>query len=369
MNRRIALYVLIALTVLGFTDVKYGWSDMFAAPQQPFQVEGFDRAAIPPRDPAAIHTGSLQADLAPGEMVKIRNSIGNINITGADTNEVDLSYTIRVYANDQALAEEYLSGLKLDAVSSEGGLEIDLIKPGSRPKMISRVEIDIQGSLPNTAKVDLDNSMGDVHLADIAGPSHIKNQYGDASIKGVKGNLTVHAPFGGIEIEDVNGTLVSSGNYGSTDVKNIIGDVSIDSDFCAIHAKEITGSLSVKSSYSEATVENIDGNLTSETRFSTFTGRDIIGEVKTYSTYGRIHLEYISGDMVVDTKHSDVDVILGAFDHNLSLEANQGGIILKGELAGLKPVTSGETRTLEQVLGRGTHNVQITTVLGSISVK
>ena len=369
MNRRIALYILIGLTILALADSRYGWLGTLTPYEDLIRVEGFEWTGIPSGMPSVESSGSLEGDLAGGDVLKVSNQLGDIKLEGLlDTTVYSLDYTIYIYAEDKAVALEYLPKLGVKATSAKDGIEVSLVAAEGRPRGVYQVRLDISGTIPSDARVEIHNGMGEVQVMNIKGPSLVENRYKNTSVKHVDGNLDVHAPYSTLSVSDVFGDLDVGGSYGQSSIRGISGNVIVESNFRQTDVESVGGSVSVGTKYGNVVAADIGGDFTAEGSFATVAGQTIGGDAKATTKYGAILLEDVGGDVTIDAKYSNVNLTLGTLDHHLTLEVQNGDLVLRGALATYKPTVSNTRKTFDEIIGGGTSSVRAKNVGGNIAV-
>jgi hypothetical protein len=371
MNRRVALYILLALTVLMLADGKYGLLNTMAPYKHLITVEEIEGAGMDPGTPSAERSGLLNERLVPGEVLKITNDFGNIDISGRpETEEVQLDYQIYVYAASEGIGEAYLDELELRAVRSGEGLDVSLVEPAQRPEEVHQVRVDISGSMPNGTRIELNNRMGKVRVQNVSGPSVINNAFNDTTIKEIHGNLYVDAAYTNLDITGVRGDLVVKGNYGSSSLRNIDGSVSVKSDFRLTSLSDINGNIEAEASFGGINANEVVGNFKAHGSYTVIGARNVTGNAMANTEYGTVHFQGVERDIAVGARRSNITIVLDQTpDHRIFLENENGNLSLKGTLAKLQPQTgTAGKKTLNAVVGAGTHNIHVSNVQGNISI-
>ena len=371
MNRRTALYILLALTVLMLVDGKYGLLNTLTPYKHLVRVEETEGAGIDPGTPSAEKSGPLEGMLGPGEVLKISNSFGHVDVNGTPgARGVQLSYSIYIYADSEAVAEAYLNKLDISAVRSAEGVDVRLAEPVERPEGVHQVRLDISGSIPSEARVEINNKMGRVRVQGVSGPSVVNNAFNDTTIKDIHGNLQVDAAYTNLDITGIQGELMVKGNYGSSSLRNIDGNVLVKSDFRLTSLSDVRGDIEAEASFGGIKAKEIAGDFKANGAYTVIGAKNITGSAVAVTEYGTVHFQGIGADMTVDARRSDVTIILDqAPDHRIALETQNGNLTLQGTLSNLQPKT-GEAgkKMVSAVIGAGTHSIEVRNVQGNISI-
>ena len=371
MNRRVALYILLALTVLMLVDGKYGLFNTMAPYKYLVRIEEIEGAGLDPGTPSAEKGGLIEARLAPGEVLKITNSLGNVDVNGKpETQEAQINYRIYVYAASEAIGEAYLHELDVRATRSEEGLDVRLVEPGQRPEGVHEVRVDMFGSMPSEARLELNNKMGKVRVQNVSGPSVINNAYNDTTIKEIHGDLYVDAAYTNLDVTGVRGDLVANGNYGSSSLRNIYGCVSVKSDFRTTTLSDINGDIEAKASFGGVKANEVAGNFQARGSYTVIGARNVTGNAMAKTEYGTVHFQGVGGDIQVNAQRSGITIVIDQTpDHRIFLENQNGNVSLKGTLAKLQPEAGvAGKKTVDAVVGAGTHSIYVSNVQGSISI-
>lgn len=372
MNRRTALYILLALTVLVFVDGKYGLFDTMAPYKHFVRIEEAEGAGFDSGTPSAEKSGLLEEELGPGQVLGISNDFGHISVNGIPGAKMaQLDYSIYVYANDEAAGEAYLDTLDIRVVQSEEGVDVRLVEPANRPEEIRRVRLDISGSIPSKARVKIYSSMGKVRVENVSGPSIVNNAFSDTTIREVDGNLSVDAAYTNLDVTGIRGDLVVKGSYGSSSLRNVDGNVLVTSDFGKTSLIDVSGDIEAATSFGGIEAKGVDGDFKASGSYTVIEGKNINGNAVANTEYGTVRFQGVDGDMTVDARRSDVTIVLDqASDHRIYLETQNGNLTLQGTLSKLQPQTDTAGRkTVTTVLGAGTHSINVRNVQGNISLK
>src|SRR5690606_19601543 len=132
-----------------------------------------------PEGPSAETTGVVEAPMAPGEVLSVSNIRGNLQVTGGAADRLQTRYTITAFAEDEAAAAQYAEALEVVAVRREEGLVLELIRPAETPPGVQSVAVDYQIAVPRGARIQVENRLGQVEVAGVAGPSWVENGYGE----------------------------------------------------------------------------------------------------------------------------------------------------------------------------------------------
>jgi DUF4097 and DUF4098 domain-containing protein YvlB len=297
--------------------------------------------------------------------VKVETSFGDIQVTGADVSEIQVTAQKTAWAANQQEADQALKDLKV-VMEQDGNnlsLRVDMPSNNGLNNRTRTGSVNFVITAPRQTTVSADTSSGQLELSGLEGKADLNSKFGEVQVSDFKGGLAVHAGSGKITARRIS--LLDSGN-GDITLKSDFGDVSLD-DAVAARAEISSGSgkLSLTNLQSSGVVTlnssfgNLDfktgsaSELTAETRSGkvTLSNLTISGPVTAHSDFGDVSLVQVdgqsydlssnSGQVTADgakgsiKAHSDFGGIevTGGKDAILDLETNSGKIVYRGSLA------------------------------------
>jgi len=205
---------------------------------------------------------TLKVDTEKPLTLKVATAAGNVTITGADVDTVQVKVVKTAYDSSQARADEEVKGIKytIEQTGNIVTLKYELPKSMNFRNNVNTVDFDV--TVPNEVSVDIDDSMGEVNVAATKGNVDIKNDFGDVTIEDVEGALTVQTNSG-----EVNATSVVAGDenidlrsdFGGVTLKKADGkDILLDSNSGTITLSEVraTGALNTNTDFGNTKFEN-----------------------------------------------------------------------------------------------------------------
>ncbi|NMA72101.1 MAG: hypothetical protein GX961_09315 [Firmicutes bacterium] len=347
--RKLFWWSLVLLTALALADgylgsptAGWGWERFITWGQPQLRPEG----------PSAETTGVVEAPMAPGEVLSVSNIRGNLQVTGGAADRLQTRYTITVFAEDEAAAAQYAEALEVVAVRREEGLVLELIRPAETPPGVQSVAVDYQIAVPRGARIQVENRLGQVEVAGVAGPSWVENGYGETVLRNLQGDWSVRTRFSTFQVDEVRGALVLSGTYSTGRVRNVAGPVTGD----------VTGSLTVDG----AAAVDLDASYT-ELKLAR-----IEGPIDLDLAFGQATIEGLRHDLRAKGSYGDVTVVLDASAPGFQIAVeSRGGDVRNGAalLRGERVVNDRGTSWLEALVGDGAHRVQISLRNGHVTLK
>jgi DUF4097 and DUF4098 domain-containing protein YvlB len=288
--------------------------------------------------------------------LKVVNSHGEVDVTGADTDRITFVFEKRIWRRDEEKAKEVAD--RLHAIITKGDADVTIttnrgefkrrnFETNFRLTVPAGLAVDITNSYGavkagQVGKTVIDNPHGEVTLTDIRGDALIENSYEDIKVTGLQASCTVKSRHADISVRSVTGEVDIEGSYGLVDLRNTsqkativaphteimvedvagplevrnsyekttlrrVGPARIDGDHSPIEAESVTGSLEVNTSYAPVVLRAIRGNVQVNGAHVSVTGRDVIGEdISISSSYEDVDLADFSGKTTILLEHGDI---------------------------------------------------------------
>ncbi len=258
---------------------------------------------------------SLQAG---GRPVRVEGQLAHLAVVAGPGDLVSLSADVTAWLPDRddgdAGAQETVPP-EIEVLESD-----DLITIRHRP-----TERHVAGFLT----ISLDRDDVDLRLTVPRGTSvEIDNSYGEISVRGVAGPLSVRSASCGIEIQDAAGPVRVENSYGDVTLAHILGEVTVSNTSGGITAGDIEGSARLETRYGQIEVKRLVGSLEASSGSGGVTASGISGDVTARCSYGSVQAEEIGGRLEIDGTSVDVDARRVASDADIS--TSYGRIALDG---------------------------------------
>jgi hypothetical protein len=137
-------------------------------------------------------------DFAPGRMVHLRMSVGDLHITHGDSSKIRLHYTVK------SRRENRLKEARVDFEVRNGDANIEFHTPAS-----GNTQFDVELEVPQNTNLDVHEKVGDLTVEDIEGDKDLELGVGDIRVTAERAGYHVVRASAGIG--DVNGE-----SYGET---------------------------------------------------------------------------------------------------------------------------------------------------------
>lgn len=238
-------------------------------------------------EPALTATREANAPVAPGQTLRIRNPLGDIEAVGADVPEARVAGKLRVWAAGEAAAQTIAEQVTLGVEPGADGPTITVVYPGP----LRNVVCDLKVFVPHGVKASLLSTVGDVSCRDLRGGVALATQSGDAFAREVAGDVAAESASGDIVIEGVVGAVTVSSASGKASLLRVSGQT--------LKAGTQSGDVVLGQVTSAATeIETVSGDVEARTVGGrVLRVRTVSGDVQASDVAGsdETHLDTVSG--------------------------------------------------------------------------
>jgi DUF4097 and DUF4098 domain-containing protein YvlB len=320
--------------------------------------------------------------------VTVRGGRGDIVVRASDEPEIRVSGKVSVKSWNENTAKKLSEQVSAEIVQNGDGFEVRPIGVGGGR---SRVNVDMDVTVPRKAAVTIHSERGDINVSDLAAPVTIDNGNGDIEVRGTAGDVSVDMRHGDAKFSDVKGDVKISGRGGSVEVVNATGSFTINGEFVGpiradkvakgvrfvSHRTDLT--LTQLSGHMEAGSGNLEvvdapGNLIVRTRDEDITIENAGGKIKVEDRNGNIQVRFSSppkDDIEITNASAAITLTLPeSSSFEILADCHSGEIDSEFESESLKKTSteSGDSH-LEGKYGRGrAPKIILKTSYGSISI-
>lgn len=298
--------------------------------------------------------------------LKVADDSGDVTITGADVDTVQVRVIKTAYDSTQSRADEEVKGMKY-AIEQSGGtitLKYELPKSMNFSNHINTVDFVV--TVPNEVTVDVNSNIGEVSVASTKGNIDIKNSFGAVTVEDIEGALSVHTNSG-----EVNATSIVAGveninlssDFGGVTLRKADGkDITIDSNSGTITLSEVraTGDINTKTDFGGTSFENGSSNsLSVETNSGgvSLVKIRVSKEIKVQDSFGEIELEQALASSY-DLHTNSGSITVSGVKGKLKAHTDFGGVkIDNAQAVTLDVNTKSGTVEFSGSLGTGPHTV------------
>jgi len=300
--KEVVLLILIVLLGVGFhylQDFKTsldGW-DLRLIKGQPFVFEE-----------------NLQ--LKPAASVEIINAHGQVEVEGAEVQEISVTLEKKVWARNEEEARKIADQLKLLTTESPDRWLISSNRETFRKKSFTT---SFRLTVPRETAVKIKNSFGLVRVSrvkeaqvenkhdrvdvfEIAGPVKVINAFDDISLMDISGSCQVDARHASLLLSRISGPVRVDCAHEEVELFDLRNSLSMESQHSKINGVKIVGPVEISGSYEPMSFSETTGSLTIKGHHSPITVDHLKGELKVENIYEPVKLFNIEGNVTVDGK-------------------------------------------------------------------
>jgi len=336
---------------------------------------------------------TLKVDAEKPVTLTVTDDAGDITVTGAEVDTVQVKIVKTAYDSTQARADEEVKGIQYTITQTDNTINIKYSLPKSM-NFNNRVNtVDFIVTVPSETQVTVDTN-GDVAVSDIQGNTDLTTDFGSLNVENVKGSLSMDTNNGDIDAKSVNASgkdIKVDSSFGNINMEQITSrNVTVTSTngrltFINVRA---TGEVYTKSSFGDITYENgSSSSLQLEStngkikiiKFDVKQGLEIknsFGDIRltdvAASSYdlnsnnGDITIDGVSGKFKAKTEFGDIEII-NAQSAILDLDTNNGSIEFNGSLGEGSHMVKSEFGSVDLTLPADVKlNVDLSTEFGKI---
>ncbi|MBC6400232.1 MAG: DUF4097 family beta strand repeat protein [Ekhidna sp.] len=204
---------------------------------------------------------------------------------------------------------------------------------------IKEARMDI--TIPGDVKLDIDNSSGDVFVANLrVSESKIEATSGDITLRNIIANLEVETTSGDIDIADLIGDSEIESTSGDQEFENVKGTIETRASSGDITFEDFEGDLDIKATSGDIDLRGGEGKLKVRTSSGNIDGVRV-------ALTGDAYFDATSGDVKIDFTNDldDLNFDLNATSGDLEVGSRKGEkrlIIERGEYTVRGTTSSGD---------------------------
>ena len=202
-------------------------------------------ALVPAHAEDCTHTARRTANQAGPDIqrVVVEAQAGDLVVRGGSSR--DVSVDGKACASTAALLDD----IKLEIRRDGDTVYVRTVMPDLSAGIFGTrySYLDLTVNVPKTATLKIDDSSGDMHVADVQA-ANINDSSGDQTVERIAGDLEVADSSGEIKIVDVGGGLRLKDSSGDIDVDKVQGDVTVTVDSSGdLDIRHVSGGVHVLS--------------------------------------------------------------------------------------------------------------------------
>lgn len=380
------LVIALAFVCLGIGAVIFFTANGGFPTNNPFDVRNISSALE--------ENKTLEVDADKPVSLRVTSAAGEVTITGAEVETVQVRVVKTAYDSTQARADEEVKSIKYTIEQSGNTVTLKYELPKSMNFNNKINTVDFFVTVPTETTVNIDGSFGDVSVTDITGNTDIVNDFGVVTVENLEGALSVSNNSGEVtadSIEAGNADIELNSDFGTVTLRNANGkDVTLTSNSGRVTLEDVraTGDINTHTDFGDTTFENGSGDSLS---IETNSGRvslvkvRVSNEIKVQDDFGEIELEQASassydlhtssGSITVDgakgklKAHTDFGGIqvTNAQSVTLDLKTNSGAVEFSGSLGAGPHLVNSDFGEIDLTLPEDSKlDVDLSTDFGSI---
>ncbi|MEQ9468321.1 MAG: DUF4097 family beta strand repeat-containing protein [Ekhidna sp.] len=195
----------------------------------------------------------------------------------------------------------------------------------------SRIDLTITDGI----KLDIDNSSGDVNVANLrASSSNIEATSGDITLRSIVANLNVETSSGDIDIDGLTGDSEIESTSGDQEIYNSKGNIETRSSSGDITISGFNGKIEIQATSGDVEIRKGVGAIKARTSSGNIDGYGIELNDNTYfdATSGNIEIDFVNDldDLSFDLTATSGDLEVGSRSGDKRLVIDRGGIKVIG---------------------------------------
>ena len=310
---------------------------------------------------------TLNVDTHKPLTLNVDNDAGNVTITGAEVDTVQVKVVKTAYDSTQSRADAEVKGIKYTIEQTGGTITLKYELPKSMNFNNHVNTVDFVVTVPNEVTVDVNSNMGEVSVASTKGNIDIKNSFGAVTIEDIEGALSAHTNSGEVNVTSIVAGVENidlSSDFGGVTLKKADGkDITIDSNSGTITLSEVraTGDINTNTDFGGTSFENgSSDSLSVETKSGgvSLVKIRVSKEIKVQDDFGEIELEQSSASSY-DLHTNSGSITVSGVKGKLKAHTDFGGIkIDNAQTVTLDVETKSGTVEFSGSLGTGPHTVR-----------
>lgn len=264
---------------------------------------------VPFADTADITEELPPRELAPGAVVRVNTSRGDITVDGmSDQKQLRVVVRKTGFGMSESEARSRASGAQVSVQQSGKDVSLDA-STAARKDGDVRVSLEIH--LPRNVSLDLRTQRGDVHASGIAGDVTTSVSRGDVDVHDAGADVRVDVGRGDVRVTTAKGNVHVSGKGSEVEIEDAGGAATIDGEFYGpIVARNVARGARFVSSHTDLNIGALPGRMSVES--GELRVQDASGPLLLTTSDKSINLEGITGRLRVQNKRGDIAVRLTA---------------------------------------------------------
>ena len=320
------------------------------------------------------------AALPAGRRLSVDSSLGNVNIRAQSKNEVTVIGAIRCSADTAAEARSWCDQIEIRVDESGAGITVRTQYPNHRNTHNLGWSVNLDIAMPEGAPLDVRNRFGGVTVQGARAGTDINNSNGNIYLANTRGNGRIQNAFGNVEVQTCDGDLsVTNGNgwvrvtdvTGSAEIGNRFGDVrvintgkwlTVRGGNSKVEAERVGGSVNITSSFGDVRVADARNNVTVNDQNGRVEARMVAGAADLHTSFGGVRFSGIGKGVTVQAQNAEVTG--ETVGEAASIQTSFGNVDVRGIKGGARVTAGNSTVRLTDIGGE----VYAKTSFGGVTV-
>lgn len=327
------LIIALLIIALGFVCLGIGAVIFFTANGGFPTNNPFDRRNISSQ---VEESKTLKVDSGKPVVLEVADDSGDVTITGADVETVQLKVIKTAYDSSQARAVQEVKGIKYSIEQTGNAITLRYELPKSMNFNNKVNTVDFIVTVPENTSVEVRGNFGDIDVSRIKGTVDLNSDFGKTTLKSIEGAVTVDSQSGSIEASQVNAgkeNIALSTDFGEVSVQKAMAqslNIASKSGSLKLQDIQLTSGLVASTDFGEINLNKVIAqSYDLDSKSGSITVDGVKGKFKAYTDFGSINISNAASvTLDVLTKSGGIDFAgsLGEGPH--SLHSDFGGITL-----------------------------------------
>ena len=220
-----------------------------------------------------IRTFTREFEVGERALLDIENRSGTLAVRGADTHQARIEVVARLWADDDAEADEQVNLIERGIQQQGERLTIrapTLLRSGPLFFFGRGPRIDYQVTVPRASRGQIASRSGRVEVAELAGPVELSARSGRVGVSRIDADVVITSRSGSVEAEEIGGSLAIESRSGGVKVRRCGGNVTIRSRSGSTQVEEVEGDVELNSKSGSVQISEVGGGLTVQTHSGSF---------------------------------------------------------------------------------------------------
>jgi hypothetical protein len=243
------------------------------------------------------------------EGVVIDSKFLNIQITGHETDNIDVSADIDVWMLEKRDLENVKKGKFVGFEEHENELRIICPDLGNESfAELARMEGEIRIGIPKGMNLSVLTRFGEVSVKDHEGSLRIDTQFGDAQVLGHTGSMEITASYSAVNVGQQAGNTKAQLQFCDAILDGVEGNLIAESRYGYLFVDEIDGNVDLRT---QGTLElgDIRGDLQLDTQFGDAAIGCVEGDLRLNNKMGNVHIERVDGQKQIHSQYGKVKIL------------------------------------------------------------